>query len=235
MLHLEDHHTWSEIAPNPSNARVSLAVLQLAGVIIFYGIHVFTQGRLPVCGGLRVHLATAGIKDKLYSGFKALRRRRRSLPVPCQSAVSVHSPVNWRINERHQTGIPNVRPFMHNIQSGKRRTFPATHSPSIISYQLLQCDRGTKERFPTVSPVLWMINTSVHSKDDWMYFSVDLLQTSVCCYTKTRWYTALFSNTEAWHEGINVRTIECETSSLRGQGKHGIQCFKANYVICTLH
>lgn len=60
-----------------------------------------------VCGGggVHVHLAIGSIKAKLYSHFKALRRRQWSLLIPCQSAVSVHSPLNWRINERHQTGI----------------------------------------------------------------------------------------------------------------------------------
>lgn len=59
---------------------------------------------------MRVHLAMGGIKAKFCcSHFKALRTRRWAKlppPIPCQSPVSIHSSMNWGINERYHIGIP---------------------------------------------------------------------------------------------------------------------------------
>lgn len=100
--------------------------------------------------GVHVHLVIGGIKAKLYSHFKALKRHRWSLLIPCQSTVCVHSPLNWGINERHPSDIPITRAFMHNIKSGKHCTYFSHSSPSphIISSQFYLCDRsgtGTEE------------------------------------------------------------------------------------------
>lgn len=148
LLHLENYHTCLQAAPNQAswspyshsqNVIKHFDVLWLDSThsnlpcrysLQYSCIHTGSTDWQCVWGvgygctlltrkGAHVHLAIGGIKAKLYCSFKALRRCRWSLLIPCQSAVSVHSPLSWRINERHQTGIPIARAFMHNIKPGK--------------------------------------------------------------------------------------------------------------------
>lgn len=88
--------------------------------------------------------------------LKAPRRCRRSLLVPCQSAVSVHSPVNWRINETSDWHSPSPRSLCIALNGVKLQLLSSSlPSSCVITKQFFPWDgsgSGTRDSFSAVVP-----------------------------------------------------------------------------------